>query len=217
MQRRTLLKNIGILSTGMLLYPSCDYSTEEIKEAVGLVLNNLHVSDAQQALLKSVVSTIIPPGETPGALDLEVDNFVWIMVDDCLNKKSQDQYMKGLENFTPYAAQVKNVDFLSLPPENRETFLSETLEEQGPRLVETKATKPNAQTFQPKGSFVVPNNPEAFLAEIKHFIYTTKRYTIQGFLQSKYIMTKVMPYQLVPGTYNLCETIDPSKKVNIHA
>ena len=58
--------------------------------------------------------------------------------------------------------------------------------------------------------------PESYLGDIQYFLNTTKRYTVQGFLQSQYVMTELMPYALVPGSHSFCETIDPTKRVNIY-
>jgi len=49
-----------------------------------------------------------------------------------------------------------------------------------------------------------------------NFIQTSKNFTSLGYMRSEYIMTEVMPYTLVPGTYGPCETVDNSKRININ-
>ena len=37
---------------------------------------------------------------------------------------------------------------------------------------------------------------------VREFLSITKRFTIQGFMMSQYIMTEIKPYSLIPGSYN---------------
>ena len=52
--------------------------------------------------------------------------------------------------------------------------------------------------------------------DLKLFVSTTKRFTAFGYMKSEYIMTEIMPYKLIPGTYGSCEIIDNSKRANIN-
>jgi hypothetical protein len=53
-------------------------------------------------------------------------------------------------------------------------------------------------------------------SEISGFITTTRNLVRQGYMQSKYIMTEIMPYPLVPGSYGNCKEINPEKRINIY-
>ena len=92
MDRRKALKQLSLLSGGLILLPSCDFSKEEVTRA----MNNLEVTQAQESLLSDLVAFMIPETEIPGGKSLELDKFVWVMVDDCLPGKQQDHFMKGL-------------------------------------------------------------------------------------------------------------------------
>jgi hypothetical protein len=52
---------------------------------------------------------------------------------------------------------------------------------------------------------------------VHEFLKLSKYYAVMGFMYSEYVMTKEMPYNLVPGRYGLCETIEGSSKININA
>ena len=52
--------------------------------------------------------------------------------------------------------------------------------------------------------------------DVKSFFNTTKGLTIFGYMRSEYIMTEVMPYTLIPGSYGPCETIDNAKRINVN-
>jgi len=188
MDRRQALKNLGLISGGIFLLPSCDFSDEK----VSIILNKLHITPEEENLLKEVVATIIPEGEMPGARSLDVHNFIWVMIDDCLPKKKQDSFMNGLKLFTKHVQQLRNTSFSSLTENNRLTVLKDLLNKND------KSGEKND------------------LRSIRRFIQAVKYYGTWGFMQSEYIMTEVMPYQLVPGTYGSCEKIDNNKRVNIN-
>ncbi len=52
---------------------------------------------------------------------------------------------------------------------------------------------------------------------VHEFLKLSKQYAVLGFMYSEYVMTKEMPYTLVPGRFGLCETIEGSSKININA
>ena len=68
MDRRKALRNIGLLSGGLILLPACDLS----KENVTRVMNKFEVTEKQETLLKDLVATLIPEIEIPGAGSLEI-------------------------------------------------------------------------------------------------------------------------------------------------
>lgn len=188
MDRRKALRNLGILTSGIVLLPSCDFS----REKVSLVLNKLSITTSQEELMKELVATILPEGEISGAGSLMVQDFVWIMVDDCLDPALQESYLTGLSNFKKDFKNVEGKSFDSLDMDKRAKVLG---------LIE--ASKENAA--------------EKINEDFLSFIEITKEFAILGYMQSEYMMTEIMPYPLIPGTYGTCETIDPNKRININA
>ena len=188
MNRRKALKILGILSGGIVLLSSCDFS----KEKVSLVLNKLNITSSQENLMKELVATIIPDGEISGAEKLMVHDFVWIMVDDCLEADQQDSYLKGLENFDTDIKKLEGKTFLSLVEEDRVNVLG---------LIEASKEK----------------SLDNISKDLINFVEISKYFAILGYMQSEYIMTDIMPYSLVPGTYGACESIDNSKRINVNA
>ncbi|MBX2840856.1 MAG: gluconate 2-dehydrogenase subunit 3 family protein [Flammeovirgaceae bacterium] len=208
MDRRSLLKNLGLITGGAMLLPACDFSEKK----VSIALNNLKITPDQETFLKELVDTIIPtdPKESteniPGAAALGVHNFVWVFVDDCMKKTDQDVFLNGLTQFELYTEKVKAKSFYKLTQEERIAFLTETLAKE-----EVKPEEKAAEGEKP-----IEHPPEYYMEDIKSFINTTKGITQWGFMQSEYIMTEIMPYPLVPGGSQPCETIDPSKRINIY-
>ena len=177
MHRRTALKNLGLLTGGMLFFPACTFSEEKATE----VLKNLRVNAAQEQLLKSVVDVLLPEGDIPGAVSLGVHHFVWLMIDDMLSEKRQVSFLKGLDGFETEIRKRFGKPFGDLDTEKRLRALSAI---KGPKITTA--------------------------------IALIKSYSILGYMQSEYIMTKIMPYALVPGSFGNCENIEPGKRINIY-
>ncbi len=188
MDRRKALRNLGILTGGMVLLPSCEFS----KEKISFALNNLQVTETQESLLKDIVSTLIPEGDLPGAGSLQVHDFVWVMVDDCMEKERQDSLHRGLNDFDSTSKKRQ-----------RKTFCSY-------RIMRNDYWHLTAYSEDPQMSHAKVND------DVKLFFNTTKDLTIFGYMRSEYIMTEVMPYTLIPGSYGPCETVDNTKRINVN-
>lgn len=186
MDRRKALKNLGLLSGSVILFPSCDFS----KENVSRVMNNLQVTETQESLLKSLAETYIPETEHPGGLSMKLDEFIWVMVDDCLSKDERAAFIKGLSLFELTFKELDGESFQKSNQEQRATGLSQMM---------------------------VENPVKEIPEEVIRFIKISKSFTVLGFMRSEYIMTEVMPYSLVPGKPPVCRILDPNEKINIYA
>ncbi len=191
MNRRKALKNLGLIAGGIILLPSCDFSDEK----VSIILNKLQITIEEEKLLQEIVATILPEGEIPGAKSLKVSNFVWVMIDDMLSDKKQKSFMNGLRLFDVNVKELRKNSFTDLSENDKLIVLKDLL---------------NGSTQKDK----TENKND--LKDVKRFLQAVKYYATWGFMQSEYIMTDIMPYQLVPGTYGSCETIETNKRININ-
>ena len=187
MDRRKALKHLGILSGGMVMLSSCDFTQEK----VSLTLNRLKITESQETLMKELVETILPQGNLPGALNLGVHDFVWIMVDDCLKNDIQRSFLEGMTKFNKRCKALRGQSFLRSNQQDRVKALQS--------IVNIELS---------------PSDQES--RDVLNFVEITKSCTILGYMKSEYIMTEVMPYSLVPGSYGTCETIDNSKRINVN-
>jgi hypothetical protein len=158
-------------------------------------MNKLQITAKEKSLLNEMVASIIPEGELPGAKSLKVDNFVWVMVDDCLPKEQQNSFMNGLKLFDSKVKEISRNSFVESDTGEKIKILNAILDID----IEKDET-----------------NKKSNIKDLQNFIKTTKYYTGRGYLQSEYIMTEIMPYQLVPGTYGVCETIEKNQRININ-
>jgi len=156
-------------------------------EKVLIILNKLDINVEQENVLKAISETLIPEDELPGASTLKAHNFVWIMVDDCFSKKEQLSFINGLDQFQKFVTNKSDKSFSKLIAQEKLDLLNELYH---------KTDLEN---------------------DLHSFLQATKNLTIQGYMLSEYIMTELMPFQLVPGSYELCKSIDKTKKINVNA
>ena len=166
------------------MLPSCDLSRENITR----VRNKFSVTESQDQLMRSLIDTILPKTDSPGGLDLKLDDFVWVMIDDCLEDDIQSSCLMGLDAFDDRIKEISGSSFTNSSKEDRLESLK-ILQEAD------------------KGSEM--DHSVIFLSVVKGF-------SIMGFQRSEYVMTEEMPYLLIPGKSPNCELIDPSKRVNIN-
>lgn len=181
MNRRTALKQAALLASSVALLPSCNFGPER----VAIALNNLQLDAGMQDVLAQVVEAIIPSGEIPGAKELEVNKFVLVMVDDCVKKEDQDKFVAGLKQFESFVKSHFERSFARGDQEYREKVLTEIA-----------AMRDSEQ------------QPIQGLKDVQAFLSMTKRYSIQGFMSSQYVMTEKFPYKHVPGPFQACVSTD---------
>jgi hypothetical protein len=181
MNRREALRNLALVTGGLVLVPSCDFSKEDILQAY----DSLSVTSSQRNLLAQVADTIIPPGKIKGAADLEVQDFILVMVNDCMPEESRKSFSNGLSGFDKYSKNKAGATFSKLEASEREKIILQGLQDEGNQ-------------------------------DIRQFLQQTKRFTIQGFMASEYIMTEVKPYSLIPGDYQGQVSIADLKTDRIH-
>lgn len=127
----------------------------------------------QQTLITDMAETIIPKTNTPGATDLNLYGFIMKMLDDCSNKQDQQTFLKGMGEFNEAPKKLYNKSFADCSKTEREEVL---------------------KSFEKKDN--------KYSKEQQAFYGTVKGLTVFGYTQSKYFMTKVNVYELVPGRYN---------------
>ena len=175
MDRRSVLKNLSLIVGGAVLLPSCMH-----KDGSSYVqLKYIEIKEDQQKLIAEICETIIPRTHKPGAKNLDIPAFVLKIVDDCFDKKSQAEFIKGLGEFGDFVKSKKGSSFMDLSKKDREAVLT-GIENDG------KAKK--------------LNKPDE--ADVYNFYTVLKQQTIFGYTTSKFFMTKEIVYELVPGRYN---------------
>jgi Gluconate 2-dehydrogenase subunit 3 len=127
--------------------------------------------------LAELAETIIPKTDTPGAKDISAHLFALMMVDDCYKKEDQQKFLAGLKAFEAETKKQFNKSFTDCSQAERETLLTEL------------------------------DAKKAGNADLEYFYGTTKRLTVQAYTTSKFYLTNIQVYKLVPGKYYGCVPI----------
>lgn len=195
MNRRDVLKRLAVLSGGVMLVPSCDFTREDVL----LAYDNLQISEENKATLQKLCNIIIPShAQYQGAEELALSDFVLVMIDDCYGPEDQQVFSEGLKRMDQYAFEQTRQNFLSLSQDHAEEMVRNILHH--PLIEEDNADNSEAQDFE----------------AIRYCVETTKSLTIQGYMASEYIMTEVMPYQLVPGPFHGKVPVVENERININ-
>jgi len=165
MDRRASIRTLLYIAGGTLVLPACFRQSGR----ASIELDNLSISEHEEALLEALVETLIPATETPGGRELLLHLFVLKMVDDCHGPEDQQAFAEGLHTFTDWSKEALGVPFVGAEMETREALLTRVDE-----LGDVAAK----------------------------FFAMAKRRTIQGYMNSQYVMTNLVKYELVPGRYD---------------
>ena len=124
MDRRNALKNLAIVSGGLITLPqwmvSCGISDTTVHQT--------SFSIAEQKILASVADTIIPPGNpiaigSIGALSVGVDKFLQKLIDDCYEKNIKDNVKTQLKSLESSAKASHDRSFGDCNQPEREKLL----------------------------------------------------------------------------------------------
>jgi hypothetical protein len=173
MDRREVLKNLALITGGAMLVPSCNFSREDILSAY----KNLEVTPTLRDLLAAIADTIIPAGNLKGAADLDVQDFILVMVNDCLPEDQQKAFSDGLQGFDDWSKKTSGKSFTKLQAEDKVKVVT-------------------------AGLALDEKTEDASEKSVRELLRITKRFTIQGFSMSEYIMSDIKPYKIIPGDYN---------------
>lgn len=135
-------------------------------------LDNLTIDEEAEDLLAAITETLIPATDTPGGRELRLHYFVLKMVDDCHGPKDQAAFEKGLAAFEELSRHELDVAFAAADQVKREALLRAVQE------------------------------GEAGGETVAEFYRIVKRRTTQGYMNSKYVMTNLVMYELAPGRYD---------------
>jgi hypothetical protein len=107
MNRRKTIKQLLIATGGLITLPqwmvSCGISDSPVHQT--------SFSQAEQELLSSVVDTIIPAGNSIGALSVGVDKYLQKLIDDCFEKDVQGNIKTQLKALAKSAQSLHNKSF----------------------------------------------------------------------------------------------------------
>ncbi|MDB5280807.1 MAG: gluconate 2-dehydrogenase subunit 3 family protein [Ferruginibacter sp.] len=134
-----------------------------------LNFKNITVNADQEMLLAEIASTIIPATTIPGAKEVGAHLFALKMLDDMYEKEVQQNFFTGLSQLENAAKKKFNKSFLDADAAQKEQVLLD---------IESK---------------------KEYDKEVFDFYAIMRQRTIEGYLNSKYVMTNVIKYEFIPS------------------
>lgn len=165
MKRRSAIRNLAIITGGLMLLPSCKSTPGK----ASVSLKNFNINADQEDLLAEIASMIIPASDTLGAKEVGAHLFVLKMVDDMYEKEVQQNFITGLEYLEVDTKKQFDQSFAKCSKDQKQRILLD---------IEGK---------------------KGYSKEVIDFFTIMKQRTIQGYVNSKYVMTNVIKYEFVPS------------------
>ena len=110
MQRRSAIKNIALSIGATFSVPAWANAWNSTQ----FDTPSHFISSTQEQTLLSLLETIIPKTDTPGAVDLGVQSFVLTMIKDCYDTKAQETFKNGLVKIDNAAKKINNLSVSQL-------------------------------------------------------------------------------------------------------
>jgi len=193
MNRRTSIKQMALAMGGTLsastlgfVLNGCSTTTEQAGTAVAASPQNPLFLPPQKQFVHEVSEIIIPRTDTPGAIDAEVPDFIYMMIQDCYPEEEQQHFTASISKALTECEEVSGTPFFQLPEEDKIKFVKSLDKE-------------------------AHDNPKDKNGK-QHFFRTLKELTLLGYFTSKPGATQAMNYVHVPGRYEGCTTREPGEK-----
>lgn len=119
MNRRDSIKKLALGSGVLLALPSWaqSWSTNDFSSGAGIF------SADHEALLSAVADTIIPAGNSIGAVTVGVDKFLVKLISDCYDQPTQENVQRGLTALESSAKEKFSRSFAACDQPQREKLL----------------------------------------------------------------------------------------------
>ena len=199
MNRRTALKNLT-MSLGYTVAAPTIFNMLSSCTAKAEAWVPLFLSPEEKHLVTHLVDIILPASDTPGALDVNVPQFLDLMYNDIENKENQDIFKKGASVF---AGKFKS------------QFASEVIEGDKNQFETLLASYFNISDEETKAVLKEQRLPIENVTDsqienyaLYKFLLSVKEYTLFGYFTSEKVGEEVLNYDPVPGVFIACTTVD---------
>lgn len=195
MDRRTALRNITLgtgylVSSGTILgiLNSCKEAPETWQPS--------YLTKEEGKMVTLLSDLILPASETPGALDVNVPQFIDKMYRDIETEDNQALFRHGANLFSEEFKTQYGKDIIKAKPEEVEKILGRyfNLSEMEESKVKSLISKSIAE--------VAPSDLDSY--KIYKFLMSVRYYTLFGYFTSEKVGEEVLSYDPVPGVYKGC-------------
>lgn len=187
MKRREALKKTSWILKSAIFAPAVLSALQGCQQDV-LISRNLQVlNDQQNDLVKAIADTIIPKTESPGASDVQVNQFMDLLLKDVFEKEITQRVLKGLAQFDEDCQLLTGNSFTKLDQTGRHHYLE----------------KFDREVMGKEYEKTVP------------FYYTFKHLTLTIYFSTEEGVKQNLNYVPIPGPYQSNIELKPVDKIMV--
>lgn len=188
MNRRKALKRTGLLAGATVIAPSLFSLFQACKEEKRVDWQPEFFTQDEAVTIASLLDTILPRTQTPGALDVKADMFIDKVIAQTYDEEGQKSMRADIATFNQQSNKAYGSSFADLNNENKIAFLKEQ--------------EANSGKFNPGiwGTTVGDQQPIGFYRSMKSM-------AIWAYTTSEEIGENVLSYDPVPGGYEPCKPV----------
>lgn len=185
MNRRTAIQQTGLIAGASVMLPSLLTLLHSCSEEARLDWEPLFLTQEEAQFISTLVDTILPRTDTPGALDVKADMFMDKVFAKTYDEGAQQKIRADIAQFNADCKQDFGNVFVDLSKEDRVAVL--------------KAAEANSGTFNGSvwGTAVGTQEPVGFYRSIKSM-------ALWAYLSSEEIGKNVLSYDPIPAMYQGC-------------
>ncbi|MEP5341210.1 MAG: gluconate 2-dehydrogenase subunit 3 family protein [Algibacter sp.] len=158
------------------------------------------LSEIEKNIITHLVDIILPASDTPGALDVNIPQFIDLMYNDMEKESNQKRLKKGGELFASKFKSTFNTDASEGKREDFETLL-------GSYFNVSKAEEKEILKQQ-KLSLNKISTDSLDNYSVYKFLISIRYYTLFGYFTSEEIGENILNYDPIPGSYQGCISIN---------
>ena len=185
MDRRAALKKTAVVAGSAALVPSLFSLLQSCQQQPRLNWQPIFLSNDQAELISTLVNTLLPRTETPGALDMKVDIFIDVVFAKMFDARAQEAMIAEMDRFDELCMEKFGIKFTQLNTADCEDYLNQ---------IEAESGKFNGKVW---GTAVGDQKPVGFYRTIKSL-------ALWGYFSSEEIGKNVLSYDPIPGEYPGC-------------
>jgi hypothetical protein len=185
MLRREALKQVSLIGGSAIIGTSLLSLLQSCQQQPRINWKPTFLSVSQAELVSTLVDTLLPKTQTPGALDMKVDIFIDVVINKLFDEPGQKLMTDGIDQFDADCKAKFGKKFVDLDSDKKKEFL---------KTEEASAGKYNGQVW---GTAVGIQKPVGFYRSIKSL-------AIWGYFSSEEIGLKYLNYDPIPGDYQGC-------------
>ena len=185
MNRRKAIRNTGLIAGGSLMIPSFLVLLQSCKNEPKLGWQPLFFKEQEARFISTLVDTILPKTDTPGALDVKVHMFLDKVFAKTYDETAQQKIRADIAEFNANCKQNFGKVFTELNKADQNAVL---------KAAEAKSGKFNGGVW---GTAVGKQAPVGFYRSIKSM-------ALWAYLSSEEIGKNVLNYDPVPMVYEGC-------------